>query len=114
MLKEELMTAEDVFVFPSSFAQQRLWLLDQLQPGDPTYNIAAAVRLRGRLEIDSIKSSFNKVAQRHDLLRTSFMIVDEELVQIVAQDLLLPLPLIDLRSLPQQEREAEFRCFADH
>jgi amino acid adenylation domain-containing protein len=113
MLKEDLMMAEDVFVFPSSFAQQRLWLLDQLQPGDPTYNIAAAVRLKGRLEIDAVKSSLNKVVERHETLRTTFMIVGDELVQVVAQDLKLPLPVIDLRSLPEQERETEFRYFAD-
>jgi amino acid adenylation domain-containing protein len=114
MFKEDLMIAEDVFVLPASFAQQRLWLLDQLQPGDPTYNIAAAVRLKGQLEIDALRDSLNKVAQRHETLRTTFMIVDDELVQVVAQSPNVLLPVIDLRSLTKQEREAEFRCMADN
>jgi amino acid adenylation domain-containing protein len=114
MFKEDSMTAEDVFVLPASFAQQRLWLLDQLQPGDPTYNIAAAVRLKGQLEIDALRDGLNKVAQRHETLRTTFMIVDDELVQVVAQSLNVLLPVIDLHNLTKQEREAEFKCFADN
>jgi amino acid adenylation domain-containing protein len=114
MSKEDLMTAEDVFVLPASFAQQRLWLLDQLQPGDPTYSIASAVRLKGQLDTDALKDSLNKVVQRHETLRTTFMFVDDDLVQVVAQSLSVPLPVIDLRSLVNEEREAEVRCLSDN
>jgi amino acid adenylation domain-containing protein len=113
MLKEELMTVEDVFVFPTSFAQQRLWLLDQLQPGDPTYNIAAAVRLRGQLDIEALRESLRRVGQRHESLRTTFKTVDDELVQVVALDTILPLSVIDLRGLPEPSREAEFQRLSD-
>lgn len=113
MLKVELMTVDDVFVFPTSFAQQRLWLLDQLQPGDPTYNIAAAVRLRGRLDVEALRESLQEVGQRHEALRTTFTTIDEELVQVVALNANLSLSVIDLSGLPEPERAAEFQRLSD-
>ena len=109
MLKMELLTVDDVFVFPTSFAQQRLWLLDQLQPGDPTYNIAAAVCLRGRLDIEALRESLREVGQRHEALRTTFATVDGELVQVVALNANHSLSVIDLSGLPESSREAEFQ-----
>ncbi|MCA1566176.1 MAG: amino acid adenylation domain-containing protein [Acidobacteria bacterium] len=118
MLKEEpiqegSVEAEDVFVFPASFAQQRLWLLDQLQPGDPAYNIAAGVRLRGQLNVAALRDSLSEVAQRHEALRTTFTTVDDELVQVVALSANVTLTIIELESLNESEREAEFQRLAD-
>jgi non-ribosomal peptide synthetase component F len=113
MLKDELMEMDDVFVFHTSFAQQRLWLLDQLQPGDPTYNIAAAVRLRGQLDTEALRESLHEVGQRHEALRTTFTTVDDELMQVVSSNANLPMSVIDLRGLPEPEREAEFQRLLD-
>ncbi len=98
---------EDVFVFPTSFAQQRLWILDQLQPGDPTYNIAVAVRLRGSLDVTALAESLNEVVQRHESLRTTFTAQEGEPVQVVSRSLSLPLPVLNLQALPETDREAE-------
>ena len=112
MYNDSVTTADDVFVFPASFAQQRLWLLDQLQPGDHTYNITAAVRLRGQLNVAALTESLNEVVRRHEALRTTFAVVEDRPVQIVQQDLRLTVPLLALQALPAAEREAEFQVLA--
>ena len=58
-----------------SFAQQRLWFLDQLESGNAGYNILGAVRLKGRLSVDALEQSLNEVIQRHEALRTTFTMV---------------------------------------
>ncbi|HEX3187507.1 MAG TPA: amino acid adenylation domain-containing protein [Pyrinomonadaceae bacterium] len=104
---------EDVFVFPVSFAQQRLWFLDQLQPGDPTYNIFTAVRLRGPLDITALKSALNEVVRRHESLRTTFAEVEGQTVQIVTSDLSLELPVIRLDHLEVNQRDGEFERMSE-
>lgn len=74
---------EDVFVFPLSSAQQRLWFFDRLEPGDPTYTLPIAVRLRGPLKPDALKASLQQVIQRHEILRTTFTTLDDQPVQVV-------------------------------
>ncbi len=92
---------------PLSFAQQRLWFLDQLEPGMSTYNMPAAIRLTGTLDKAALERSINEIVQRHEILRTTFAIVDGQPVQVIAPQLTLPLPLKDLRSLPFTQREPE-------
>jgi len=113
MLKEELMTLEDVFAFPTSFAQRRLWFLDRLRPGDPTYNLAAAVRLQGRLDIPALQRALNDLARRHESLRTTFAVIDGAPRQIVASSAKLTLSVVDLREFPEAERELRFQELAD-
>src|SRR5689334_15493229 len=105
--------AEDVFVFPVSFAQQRLWFLDQLQPGDPTYNIFTAVRLRGHLDIAALKSALNEVVRRHESLRTTFAEVEGQTVQVVTSDLSLDLPVIRLDHLEVDIRDVELERMSE-
>jgi amino acid adenylation domain-containing protein/non-ribosomal peptide synthase protein (TIGR01720 family) len=92
---------------PLSFAQQRLWFLDQLQPGVPGYNIATAVRVRGTLDPQALQHSLNAVVARHEALRTTFTQHDGRAYQIIAPSLTIELPLIDLRPLPHADRAAE-------
>ncbi len=92
---------------PLSFAQQRLWFLDRLQPENPFYNIAIAAELKGQLNIPALKQSFNEIVRRHEALRTNFVNVFGTPTQIIATTLDLPLPIVDLRHLPENERKLE-------
>ena len=94
---------------PLSFAQQRLWFIDQLEPGCSVYNFPAAVRLKGPLNVVALKQSLNEIVRRHEALRTTFAIVEGRPVQVIAPLLTLPLPIVDLRGLPETERETEVR-----
>ncbi|NMF61950.1 condensation domain-containing protein [Brasilonema octagenarum] len=93
--------------FPLSFAQQRLWFLDQLQPGHSAYNIFQSMRLTGWLNVTALELSFNEVIRRHEILRTTFTTVDGQAIQVIAPSLSFRLPVIDLQKLPKDKREAE-------
>src|SRR4051794_2813437 len=88
--------------FPLSFGQQRLWLLYQLDPASPLYNIAMAVHMDGALDINALERSLNLIVERHEALRTLFKVVGERPVQVVLDRLELPLHRIDLRAAPDQ------------
>ena len=92
---------------PLSFAQQRLWLFNQLMPGSPVHNIHSAMRLKGRLKVVALEQALNEIIRRHEVLRTTFAVVDGRPVQTITPPLALPLPMVDLRQLPETEREAE-------
>ena len=94
---------------PLSFAQQRLWFLNQLEPESPAYNLATAVRLQGQLNADILQCSFNRVIERHDSLRTTFGFRDLTPVQFIASQLELKVSLADLTALEVAQREAEVR-----
>jgi len=93
--------------FPLSFAQRRLWFLDQLVPGSASYNMDTALRLRMPLDVDALVRSLNEIVQRHGSLRTTFRAVDGEPVQVVAPELEIVIPVIDLGGLDETRREAE-------
>lgn len=97
----------DVYVFPASFGQQRLWFLDQLQSGSPLYNIPIAIRLRGQLDGAALRESINEIVRRHESLRTTFACIKGEPVQVIAPALTVPVRVQDLRALPEPKREAE-------
>ncbi|RYZ42469.1 MAG: non-ribosomal peptide synthetase, partial [Myxococcaceae bacterium] len=95
---------------PLSFAQQRLWFLDQLEPDSALYNVPAPLRLEGSLDTNALERSFTELVRRHEVLRTSF---PAEAVQRIAPPAPLPLEFVDLSSLPVHEREAEARRLLD-
>ncbi|HEU5130478.1 MAG TPA: condensation domain-containing protein, partial [Pyrinomonadaceae bacterium] len=97
---------------PLSFAQQRLWFWEQLEPGTPTYNLTSAIRLEGDLDLAVLERSLNEIVRRHDILRTSFTAVDGNPVQVVAPKKTFKLNLIDLSSRSTAEREGEARRLA--
>ena len=92
---------------PPSFAQQRLWFLDQLEPGSAVYNICRAYRLMRQLDATTMEESLNAVVRRHEILRTTFPALDGQPKQVIAPVLRLPLSVVDLRGLPVVEREAQ-------
>src|SRR5690349_478473 len=90
---------------PLSFAQERLWFLDRLEPGSSAYNLPTSVRLRGQLNIEALERSLNAIMARHESLRTTFQIQDGQTVQVIAAEQTWPLPIFELVSLPEAERE---------
>ncbi|MBD2043497.1 non-ribosomal peptide synthetase [Microcoleus sp. FACHB-672] len=98
--------------FPLSFAQQRLWFLDQLVPGSAFYNVPTAFRLTGTLNLTALEQTFNEIVRRHEALRTTFQLVDGQPVQKISPSLILSIPVINLREVPAQKRETEARRVA--
>ena len=92
---------------PLSFAQQRLWFLHRLDPGGWDYNGPKAIRVRGPLDLSIIGATLDEVVRRHEVLRTVFPEVDGEPVQRIEPPRSMPLPTIDLSSLPEEHRYAE-------
>ncbi|PHM11387.1 hypothetical protein CK516_02895 [Nostoc sp. 'Peltigera malacea cyanobiont' DB3992] len=90
---------------PLSFAQERLWLLNQLEPDSPFYNEQIALKLHGQLNVVALEQSLNKIISRHEILRTNFHTINEQPVQVIADRLTLNVPVLDLTELPESERE---------
>jgi hypothetical protein len=97
---------EDIYIFPASFAQQRLWFIEQLLPGDSLYVIPVVLRLTGSLQRSCLQQSLQSIVGRHEVLRTTFDVVDGQLMQAIAPDLVVSLDWVDLRSSPSELREA--------
>ncbi|MCP4663182.1 MAG: amino acid adenylation domain-containing protein [bacterium] len=97
---------------PLSFAQQRLWFLDQLKPELALYNIPATLHLAGSLDRDALVRALDEIVRRHEVLRTSFEGVDGVPVQVIQPVLHLPLPVVDLDRLSGPQRRDEARCLA--
>lgn len=96
-----------------SFAQQRLWFLEQLMPNNPSYNVPAAIRLEGRLDVAALQRSFNEIVRRHEVLRTTFAVVEGLPVQVISEALSLSLPVVNLMELlERRERETQAQQLA--
>jgi len=107
-----LVRAEHKGRAPLSFAQQRLWFLDQLEPLNPLYNVPYIVRLEGPMRSGVLEESLNEIVRRHESLRTCFEELDGEPVQVVEAARKLPLAILDVSSLPPDARLAEARRLA--
>ena len=86
-----------------SFSQEALWFLDQLTPGQPTFNVTAAVRIKGPLDQGALKRSASELVRRHESLRTSFVSIDGTPHQIIEPKLDVPFEVIDLTGLPVED-----------
>ena len=100
---------KDPSVHPLSFAQERLWFLDRLDPENPAYTIPSSIRLRGRLDVAALARGLTEVARRHDTLRSTFHAIGGGAVQRVGPPRPVPLPVIDLGALPDPLRDEEAR-----
>ncbi|MFL5538401.1 MAG: condensation domain-containing protein, partial [Longimicrobiaceae bacterium] len=94
---------------PLSFAQERLWFIDRLQPGSATYNIPVARRLGGALDEVALERALGEIVRRHEALRTTFAEADGSPVQVIAPFGGFTLRLDDLSGLADADREAEVR-----
>ncbi|HEX4966814.1 MAG TPA: amino acid adenylation domain-containing protein [Thermoanaerobaculia bacterium] len=93
--------------YPLSFSQLREWLLEQLDPGTPAYNMSGGARALGPLDLDALRRSVGEIVRRHESLRTSFHATQGEPVQAVSPEATVEVPLLDLSALPPERREAE-------
>lgn len=94
---------------PLSFAQQRLWFLNRLEPGSAAYNISHNARIRGRLNVPALTQSINEIVRRHEVLRTTFAADQERPVQVIGKQLVLSPDVADLHALSESEREMQVR-----
>jgi amino acid adenylation domain-containing protein len=96
-----------------SFAQESLWYLDQLATGEAVFNVSAALRIVGPLDISALERSLNEVVRRHESLRTTFAAVDGRPVQILAPALAIPLETVDLTGYPIETRNRAAEALAE-
>ncbi|MEM7586643.1 MAG: amino acid adenylation domain-containing protein, partial [Acidobacteriota bacterium] len=109
LTRPPLQTADRDRPLPLSFAQQRLWFLDQLEPGSPAYNIPTAFELQGDLRPEMLQRALTEIVQRHEVLRTVFQSSEAGPVQRVEAPRVAPLPVVDLSRLPEEMRQLEGR-----
>ncbi|HEX7333474.1 MAG TPA: amino acid adenylation domain-containing protein [Pyrinomonadaceae bacterium] len=102
-----------VGAIPLSFAQQRLWFLHQLEPASAVYNMPAAVRLNGSLNIAALEATLTEIVRRHESLRTTFAYADEQPCQVIRDVESWSLPVIDVSALAESERGAEVERLAE-
>ena len=96
-----------------SFAQERLWFLDQLMPGSPVFNVPLAVRLSTAIDQQILEKSINEIVRRHEVLRTTFTTVNGEPVPVVFPELKVPLQVFDLTDLSGEEFEPRARALTN-
>jgi amino acid adenylation domain-containing protein len=101
LIKEQ---ADEIYSFDASFAQKRLWLIDQLLDDKSVYNIPLSIRLQGIIELEALERAFYHIINRHDTLCTTFREIDGEIVQIVRKRLQWDLKIEDLTSYAESKR----------
>ena len=99
----------DVYAMPASPAQERFWLLSQIERNNPAFHMPAVVRISGPLDVQALENSFQAVVERHETLRTTFEEVDGEVVQVVSPSKRFVLPVIDLQAVPDAQREERLK-----
>jgi amino acid adenylation domain-containing protein len=92
---------------PLSFAQHRMWFLEELSDNASAFNIALGVRLTGPLNVETLEQTFSEIVRRHESLRTVFVALNAEPVQVIQPPAKFPLPIVDLSSLPREEGEQQ-------
>jgi amino acid adenylation domain-containing protein len=97
---------------PLSFAQQRLWFLNQLEPDSPYYNIPMALRLKGEVHHEPLKKALNEIICRHEVLRTTYVLEGDKPVQVVNPHLTIDVPVLELTDVPAGQQEAKVRQLA--
>jgi amino acid adenylation domain-containing protein len=90
---------------PLSYAQQRMWVLEELTGGETAFNIALGLRVRGGLNVSGLEQTMTEVVRRHEILRTRFPELGGEPVQLVEEAVRMRLPVVDLSGLGREERE---------
>jgi len=97
---------------PLSFAQQQIWLRCQMAGEQPLYNESVTLHLGGPVDTDALRCSLNEVVRRHEAWRTVFRLSDDQPMQLVLPELVVEIPMVDLTSIPEPERESQARRLA--
>jgi len=97
---------------PLSFTQHQMWLIDQITPGNPAYNMPCGYRIKGALDVTALEASFNKVIKRHEVLRTTFIVKDGDPFQLIHPALTIKITFTQLDHLPGAEREDRLQALA--
>ena len=97
--------SEEAVVFPTSYAQRRMWFMDQFEPGSPYYNIPMAMRLKGKFDYEIFEKTINKIIRRHESLRTTFASIDGNPVQVISDSYTLDIDIIDLTGTTNLENK---------
>ncbi|HEY2739428.1 MAG TPA: amino acid adenylation domain-containing protein, partial [Thermoanaerobaculia bacterium] len=97
---------------PLSFAQQRLWFIDRLEPGSPLYNVPVALRVEGPLRVEMLRCILSEIVRRHEALRTVFTAPEGSPVQVIRPAAPFELPVVDLSGLPESRRETATSALA--
>ncbi|MGK7942437.1 MAG: amino acid adenylation domain-containing protein [Crocosphaera sp.] len=100
---------EDIFVFPTSFTQERLWLLEKLRGDRSIYTFSGGLELLGPLQIPALEEALKEIVHRHEILRTTFPVVDDSPVQAIAPTLNIPLTFIDLQGLGKETQSEQVK-----
>ncbi|HJT57684.1 MAG TPA: amino acid adenylation domain-containing protein, partial [Ktedonobacteraceae bacterium] len=98
---------EEIAIFPASFAQRRLWFLNEWEPG--VYNIPMTVRLTGQMNLTAMEESLREIIRRHEVLRTTFRVMGGILVQVIAPHIPFSMPLVNLQEFPQDVQLIKLR-----
>jgi thioesterase domain-containing protein/NRPS condensation-like uncharacterized protein len=99
--------ADEVYVMPATQGQIRFWSLDQMHPGNPALNMPLMWQCKGELNVDLLATAFTLAVRRHEMLRTTFAMVDGSLAQIIGKPYTVPLPVKDLQHLPNAATSQE-------
>ncbi|WAN69719.1 amino acid adenylation domain-containing protein [Moorena producens JHB] len=110
--KSTITPRENPQSIPLSFSEERMWILDRLEPGNPAYNRPTNIRLTGSLKVNALERAINEIVGRHEVFRTSFPAVDGQPIQAIAPNLTVKLLIIELSHLPSNERETEVKRIA--
>ena len=100
-----LSAKDDLFIFPASFAQARMWLLQELEPESYVYHNYQAISLTGKLNLIALENSINEIFHRHEVLRTSFVTVEGQPVQVIISNYIFKLPVFNLSNLPETDKK---------
>ncbi len=92
---------------PVSFAQHRMWFLDQLEPGNSSYNVRRVIEIEGPLNVNALRRTFNEIVRRHETFRTTFPTVEGIPIQVISPSLTLPLPIVDYQGFSAADRQVE-------
>ncbi len=114
-IEHRLMTSysnEIIGEFPCTQTQLRCWFLDRLNPGNPALNVAVRWEIRGSFRTESIEEAFRQIIERHEILRTRFVETDGQPMQQVVRGVEFRMPVIDLRHVPEDQREARIQSIS--